>query len=151
MQCRHYHCYHFIITVSDFLQQQFCGLLKEIGVQEPRSPSWASQNIPTSRFPCSWFSSPSMQSPWWGTWTWSPSSGSAPNSTPPCTFFSVTCPLLISAIPPQLHPNSCRIWCGRQNHLVHRMHHAILLSLYVCSGRGIRVGSDGLWLICGHL
>ena len=33
----------------------------------------------------------------------------------------------------------------------HRMHHAILLSLYVCSGRDIPVGSDGLWPICGHL
>ena len=41
--------------------------------------------------------------------------------------------------------------CGRQNHLFHRMHHAILLGLCVCSGRGIHVGSDALWLICGHL
>ena len=110
MQCHHYHCYHFIITISYFLQQQLCGLLKEIRVLEPCSPSWASQNIPTSRFPCSWLSSPSMQSLWWGTWAWSPSSGSVPNSTSPCTFLSVTCPLLISAIPPQLHPNSWRIW-----------------------------------------
>ena len=37
-----------------------------------------------------------MQSPWWRTWAWSPSSGSVPNSTTPCAFFSVTCPLLIS-------------------------------------------------------
>ena len=40
--------------------------------------------------------------------------------------------------------------CGRQNRLVHGMHHAILLGLYVCSGRGIHLGSDGLWPICGH-
>ena len=41
--------------------------------------------------------------------------------------------------------------CGRQNHLVHGMHHAILLGLYVWSGRDIHVGSDGLLLICGRL
>ena len=34
--------------------------------------------------------------------------------------------------------------CGRQNPLVPGLHHAIVLSLYVCSGRGIHVGSDGL-------
>ena len=40
--------------------------------------------------------------------------------------------------------------CVRQNHLLHRMHHAILC-LHTCGDRDVHVGSDGIWPICGHL
>ena len=40
--------------------------------------------------------------------------------------------------------------CVRQNHLLHRMHHAILC-LHTCGDRDVPVGSDGIWPICGRL
>ena len=41
--------------------------------------------------------------------------------------------------------------CRRQNHLLHRMPHTVLLCLLICGDRDIPVGSDGVWPICGHL
>ena len=40
--------------------------------------------------------------------------------------------------------------CRRQNHLLHRMPHAVLLCLHICGDRDIPVGSDGMWSSCGH-
>ena len=40
--------------------------------------------------------------------------------------------------------------CGRQNHLLHRMLHAILC-LHICGDRDIPVGRDVIWPICGLL
>ena len=44
-----------------------------------------------------------------------------------------------------------KLGCGRQNHLLHRMPHTILLCLHICGDRDIPVGSDGIWPIRGHL
>ena len=41
--------------------------------------------------------------------------------------------------------------CRRQNHLLHRMPHAVLLCLNICGDRDIPVGSDGVRPIRGHL
>lgn len=34
--------------------------------------------------------------------------------------------------------------CGRQNYLLHQMHHAILLGMHICGCKNIHVSSDGL-------
>ena len=57
---------------------------------------------------------------------------------------------------PLLFPHSYtqtveELCCRRQNYLLHQMHHAVLHTVVICSGRNIYVSSDGLWPICDSL
>lgn len=41
--------------------------------------------------------------------------------------------------------------CGRQNHLLSRMHSAILFCVHICDYRNLHVGGHGLWPLRGRL
>ena len=87
-----------------------------------------------------------------GTQAWSWLSRSIPSSTSPCMTFSQSLILHWVLLFYCSYTQTIRkLGGGKQNHLLHRTHLAILLRMHLCGDRNVDIGSNGVWLICGHM